>query len=164
MKGISCVTCGSANAPQFISLGNKMICKGCASKKDKETKKKVGEIRNSLPRIFTRAICLTHNCGTYNLTYMSRAHEMEDCDIYFEQTLGVMEPKTFGGLNGDISRKVFLGKVNEFVRLNQNAKNYVKFKAIERQIALSKSSNIKVSFEDRKFYAKHFQKFKRVTS
>ena len=94
---------------------------------------------------------------------MGRAHEMFDCDIYLEQTLGVLKPKTFGGFNGDISRKHFQSKINEFVRLNNNAKNYIKFKAIERQIAFAKRSDLRVSSEDMKFYRKNFVKFKRRT-
>jgi len=82
--------------------------------------------------------------------------------MYVEQTLGVLKPKTFGGLNGDISRKHFMPQVNEFIRLSNNAKNYVKFKAIERQLAFAKRSSLKISAEDMKFYRKNFDKFKRV--
>lgn len=109
----------------------------------------------------TRAICLTHNCGTYNLTFMATAHEMDGCEVYHEQTLGVLKPKTFGGLNGDISRKHFQTGVNEFARLSVNAKNYIKFKAIERQIAMSKKMHIQINDTDRKFYRKNFEAFKR---
>ena len=95
---------------------------------------------------------------------MGSAHEMNDCDIYLEQTLGVLHPKTFGGRNGDISRKHFQNGVNEFVRLTENSKNYIKFKAIERQIAAAKRSSVKVSPEDMKFYRKNFIKFRRRTN
>jgi len=92
---------------------------------------------------------------------MTRSHEMSDCDIYFEQTLGILKPKTFGGLNGDISRKHFQTKINEFIRLNNNSKNYIKFKAIERQLAFAKRRHLKISPDDMKFYKKNFEKFKR---
>ena len=107
---------------------------------------------------------MTHNCGTYNLTYMETAHAMPDCDIIFEQTLGVVKPKTFGGRNGDISRVYFQKGCNEFARLTQNAKNYLRFKTIARQISLSKRmGSVKVSPEDMKFYKKNFEEFKRKT-
>ncbi len=93
---------------------------------------------------------------------MVTAHEMSDCDMYIEQTLGVLKPKTFGGLNGDISRKHFQNGINEFVRLTNNAKNYIKFMAIGRQLAFAKRSNLKISGLDMKFYRKNFDKFKRV--
>lgn len=93
---------------------------------------------------------------------MQTAHAMRDCDMYIEQTLGVLHPKTFGGLNGDISRKHFQPEVNEFIRLTNNAKNYIKFMAIGRQLAFAKRSSLKISLQDMKFYKKNFDKFKRV--
>ena len=94
---------------------------------------------------------------------MQTAHAMSDCGMYVEQTLGVLKPKTFGGMNGDISRKHFRKEINEFIRLQNNSKNYVKFMAIGRQLAFAKRSNLKISSEDMKFYRKNFDKFKRVT-
>ncbi len=94
---------------------------------------------------------------------MQTAHAMSDCEMYVEQTLGVLKPKTFGGMNGDISRKHFRKEINEFIRLQNNSKNYVKFMAIGRQLAFAKRSNLKISSEDMKFYRKNFDKFKRVT-
>lgn len=164
MGVITCSSCGSTSAPVFISIGGKAsICIFCKNSKSKSIKDKVNKVQSQQPRIFTRAICLTHHCGTYNLTYMSTAHQMEDCDIYYEQTLGVLKPKTFGGLNGDISRKHFQSEINEFVRLNTNAKNYVKFKAIERQLALSRRSKIKISYDDMSFYKRNISKFRSKT-
>ncbi len=93
---------------------------------------------------------------------MVTAHEMSDCEMYIEQTLGILKPKTFGGMNGDISRKHFQNEVNEFVRLQNNSKNYVKFMAIGRQLAFAKRSNLKISSGDMKFYRKNFDNFKRV--
>lgn len=67
--------------------------------------------------IFTRWRCLTHNCGSYNFNNLNR-HETSTCDIISEQTVGVIKPKTFGGYNGDLSRK-FLKDWNENLRLKQ---------------------------------------------
>lgn len=41
--------------------------------------------------------------GSYNFNNLLR-HEIDNCDVVVEQTVGVIRPKTFGGYNGDVSR------------------------------------------------------------
>ena len=37
---------------------------------------------------------------------------MDDCEIDFEDTVGIVKPKTYGGFNGDVSRKYFRREID----------------------------------------------------
>ena len=80
-------------------------------------------------------------------------HEMHDCVIKRQQTLGIVKPKTYGGYNGDISRKHFLG-INEKDRLKTNLINYIKAVKIHNKIPFGR-----VGFMDRKYLSKHSRFF-----
>ena len=125
MEPRPCQECGSTTSPFFIVIGDKAICQPCADK----VPKKNGKIQ--APRIFIRYVCKTHNVGTYNPNTMSQRHEMPDCDIVKEETLGIIRPATYGGVNGDISR-VHFQKPREVPRLMDNVNNYFKYKALRK--------------------------------
>ncbi len=62
-------------------------------------------MRQQHGRIFSRWRCTEHDAGSYNFNNMHR-HIIDDlCVIVIEDTVGVIKPKTFGGYNGDVSRK-----------------------------------------------------------
>ena len=61
--------------------------------------------RQHLP-IFTKWHCKTHNCGSYNMNALNR-HYWDSCDIDYENTVGVIKPKSYGGFNGDLGRDNF---------------------------------------------------------
>jgi len=44
-----------------------------------------------------------HECGSYNFDSL-RKHEIPSCNITLEDTVGAVKPKTFGGMNGNVSR------------------------------------------------------------
>lgn len=145
-----CKICEEPTSLFFIVVGNEMICTKCKDNK----KDKVAQLHP--PRLFTRYICDTHKVKTYNVSNMMVRHYMKDCVIRTQETLGIIYPKTEGGVNGDISRKYFLG-VNEMDRLLINLENYVKTATIHKRLETSKKYNKKVSYHDRKFYYKHLR-------
>lgn len=83
---------------------------------------------------------------------MYNSHYMKDCIVVEQVTLGIIRPATFGGMNGDISRKYFLG-VNEMARLITNLANYKRFAFIH--IKLRSGYNRRISYHDKKYYNKH---------
>ena len=81
------------------------ICSDCFSKEPEKI-----NLKNSKPK-FIRLRCIVHKCSTYNPSLMAK-HEMPWCDIYSEETVGVIKPNTeydssIGGLNGNISRTYY---------------------------------------------------------
>jgi len=55
-------------------------------------------------RMFSRWKCLTHNAGSYNFNALNRHFIENVCLIHEDVTVGVVKPKTFGGVNGDVGR------------------------------------------------------------
>lgn len=144
---MSCSVCGTESSSFFISIGDKMICTMC-----KMLRKTTKKTQYQDPPVFVRYICMTHNCGTYSAQNMYGRHYIEkECVIREERTLGIIKPATFGGKNGDISRRWFLG-INEFDRLKNNLDNYIKFIHIKRDLHTNK-----VNFVEKKYYYKHLR-------
>jgi len=139
-----CSVCGNTTSSFFMVVGVESICINC---KSRHKSKHVSKFQK--PPIFTRYICKTHNCGTYNVTSMMFRHVMKPCIIVTQQTLGIIRPATFGGHNGDISRKYFLG-LNQMDRLKTNLVNYKRFIRIH-----SRRGRGKISYSDTKYYNKH---------
>ena len=139
-----CSICGNTTSSFFMVLGINSICSDC---KNKHKSKHIAQLQK--PLIFIRYICKTHDCGTYNVTNMMFRHSMKSCNIVTQQTLGIIRPATYGGFNGDIGRRYFLG-INEMNRLEINLANYKKFARIH-----SRLNRGKVSYADRKYYNKH---------
>ncbi len=139
-----CSVCGNTTSSFFMVLGINSICSDC---KNKHKSKRIEKLQK--PPIFIRYICKTHDCGTYGVTNMMFRHAMKSCDIVTQQTLGIIRPATYGGHNGDIGRRYFLG-INEMNRLEINLANYKKFARIH-----SRLNRGKVSYSDRKYYNKH---------
>jgi len=75
---------------------------------------------------------------------------MKDCRIKKQETLGIVRPATYGGYNGDISRKFFLG-LNEMDRLRINLINYKRFIIIKFKMGK------KFSYTSKKYYNKHLR-------
>ena len=146
---LNCSVCGESTSSFFLTIGTATICTEC----QKKHKGKIPQFQK--PQTFLRWICKTHDCGTYSSQRMHNNHEMKDCIIISQLTLGIIRPATFGGLNGDISRKHFLG-VNEMQRLMTNLLNYKKFAFIHIK-ARSNWNNRKISYHDKKYYNKHLR-------
>ena len=72
-------------------------------------------------RMFNRWICITHDCGSYKFKNLVD-HEIPSCEIITVQTVGVIKPKTWGGFNGDVSRKYIPEWIN-FHREKQMQEN-----------------------------------------
>lgn len=141
-----CRTCGETTSSFFIVVGDKMICNKCKSNK------KIKDIpKFQKPRVFTRWICKTHHCGTYNVNNMFFRHLMKDCEIKSQETLGIIRPATFGGINGDIGRNNFLG-INEMDLLKTNLNNYKRFVMIHFRVGKKK-----VSYTSMKYHNKHLR-------
>lgn len=143
---MTCSTCGETTSSFFIAVGDKLICNTC--EKNHEPRK-IPQFQR--PPIFTRYMCTVHNVGTYNLNYLMMAHIMDDCVLTEKQTLGVVRPATYGGINGDISRKHFLG-INQMDRLKTNLSNYNRFANIKMRL-----NNRRLSYNDRKYFQKHIR-------
>lgn len=123
---LGCKDCGNTSSPFFIVIGDKAICIDCKNSNKGKVK------MPSVQRVFTRYVCKTHNCGSYSVSNMFFKHEIFGvCFIVEEQTLGISRPATYGGLNGDISRKYFL-KPKLLPRLLDNLDNYVIFENLKR--------------------------------
>lgn len=146
---LDCSVCGESSSSFFMTIGTASICIDCS----KKSKGKIPQFQK--PQTFTRYICKTHNCGTYNVGKMYNTHEMKDCVIIEQVTLGIIRPATFGGLNGDIGRGHFLG-VNEIVRLVTNLANYKRFAFIHIKNRSNYNSK-KLSYPDKKYYNKHLR-------
>lgn len=146
-----CVVCGETSSSFFIVLGPHAICSEC---KDKKGTKKIPQFQK--PPTFVRYICETHHCGTYNVNLMMFKHIMKDCIIKEQETLGIIRPATFGGYNGDISRKFFLG-LNEMDRLITNLANYKRFVIIRFKLDNARFTNNKRSYTGVKYYNKHLR-------
>jgi hypothetical protein len=90
-------------------------------------------------RLFPRWRCVVHNVQSYNFNLLSK-HEFENCDIHKDITVGIIKPKTSGGVNGDISRAMF-PDWNELCKFKENQKKLAnkwnKF-IEERRIEISK--------------------------
>ncbi len=143
---LECKSCGQTTSSFFIVVGLVIICSECSNKKkSKETP------AFQKPRTFTRYICETHNCGTYNVHNMYYRHMMKDCVFRQQETLGIIRPATYGGVNGDIGRNNFLG-TNELVRLVTNLANYKKLVMI-----IFKIQRGKASYSHKKYYNKHLR-------
>jgi len=100
---MKCSLCEETGKKFFIVIGQSVICEDCSKTKEKP---KVITGAPSPPPIFNKWHCRTHKCGSYNVQNLSR-HEMDDCDIYWEQTEGIVRPKTYGGYNGNVGRQYF---------------------------------------------------------
>jgi len=103
---VTCIQCGNSEAKQYfvISGTSDKVCGSCFNKDDPiQTGPVVKKIHL---RIFTRWRCLTHNCGSYSTGNFTH-HVWDECEIVYEDTVGIVKPKTFGGFNGDVSRKHF---------------------------------------------------------
>jgi len=46
---------------------------------------------------------VVHGCGSYSFTNLWR-HEISNCVLSIEETVGVVRPKTYGGFHGDVSK------------------------------------------------------------
>lgn len=101
-----CKECRTTEANQYFGISGTtdMVCGSCFNKDDPI--QTTPYVKKSHLRIFTRWRCITHNCGSYSMNNLIR-HEMETCEIVYEDTVGVVKPKTFGGHNGDVSREYF---------------------------------------------------------
>ena len=141
-----CGVCGNTTSSFFMVVGIKSICMSC---KSRHKSKHVSKFQK--PPVFTRYICKTHNCGTYNVTNMMFRHSMKSCEIVVQQTLGIIRPATYGGHNGDIGRRYFLG-LNQMDRLRINLANYKQFARIHHRLGRGK-----LSYSDRKYYSKHMK-------
>lgn len=103
---MKCSQCGGTNNKAYIILGSESICNDCASKTKGGSTPSPKNDGADHTQYFTQYICKTHKCGTPNVNQLSK-HLMSDCQIY-EKVLPMWhKPKTFGGHNGDISRKYF---------------------------------------------------------
>jgi len=78
-------------------------------------------------------------------------HAIKECVIIAQRTLGIIRPATYGGYNGDIGRRYFLG-LNEMDRLRINLANYKQFARIHLRLGRGK-----ISYSDRKYYNKHMR-------
>lgn len=111
---MKCAVCKETDKESYITFGPFLICNECDEKPEKKP-------HFSIPRIFSRWVCKTHNCGSYNFNLVGK-HEMDNCDITREDTVGVVKPKTFGGRNGDLHRKWWKTENDIFVILNSRWK------------------------------------------
>jgi len=98
---VTCIQCHTTDSQKFYLISpNKFKCGDCYT-----VHKSPGIEKQHLP-LFERWVCLIHNCGSYNFNTLSR-HEMPWCEIVKETTVGIIKPKTFGGVNGNITRHYF---------------------------------------------------------
>ncbi len=63
---------------------------------------------------------MIHKSGSYNFNLME-GHEFNACEIVTDMTVGIIKPKTYGGINGDISRNSYPDWV-ELCRFKENQK------------------------------------------
>lgn len=112
---MKCGTCGETSSPAFIAVGDACICHECAMKhKGGDITKKV---ESSIPtQTFLQYVCKTHNCGTPKSSQYMK-HDMADCEWIMRELPMWHEPKTFGGHNGDISRKFYVQECDIIARL-----------------------------------------------
>ena len=61
---------------------------------------------------------------------------MKDCDIYSEETVGIVKPKTYGGHNGDLSRIWFQRDLDIRDELVRRWKYMAKQLRVERNITI----------------------------
>lgn len=111
-----CSNCKETNKYWFIVIGDSTICNDC----NDDLEKKI--VHFSTPQLFLRWVCKIHKCGSYNFNNLIR-HEMDNCDIENEETVGIIKPKTFGGYNGDVSRKWWNTENDIFMILNRRWKD-----------------------------------------
>ena len=128
----------------FLVNGTSYICRTCLGLQESNH----GAKKPHKP-IFPRWRCNVHKCGSYNFNMLIR-HETPWCEISTEHTVGVVKPKTFGGYNGDLSRK-FLKDWNDF------------YLQAARRVALVKHWN-RYSRSKRKGKKKYAYRPKRVSS
>lgn len=89
---------GEKNA-YFLIEKDTYICRTCLGLQES----KHGQ-RQPHKQIWNRWVCNTHKCGSYNYNMLIR-HETPWCEIVDQETVGIVKPKSFGGHNGDLSRK-----------------------------------------------------------
>lgn len=149
---IACDVCGTTSSQFYFAIGDKSICNTCKTEHKSDKNPKFQK-----PRLFTRYRCTKHNIGTYNINRLSK-HEMRDCVIVSETTLGIIRPATYGGYNGDISRKYFLG-INELDRLKTNLSNYSRFVFImyKKRKFQSSSKGKEIYYNDKRYFSKHLR-------
>jgi hypothetical protein len=70
--------------------------------------------------MFWRWRCLKHGCRSYNFNLLNK-HEFDNCDIVKDMTVGIVKPKTTGGVNGDISRNNYPDWI-ELCKFKENQK------------------------------------------
>jgi hypothetical protein len=117
---MKCSGCGAEDAKFLIVVGNQTLCVECKGVKGTMLKPK-HKPQKSAPRLFSRWICKTHKCGSYNFNNLRR-HETHDCDIETEETHGIIYPKTFGGVNGDVSKIHFKTTADHFAKFKSKWK------------------------------------------
>jgi hypothetical protein len=98
----ACIECKQIPLKGYYDINIGRICGSCF-------------ISNNEPIVtkptFTKKVCLTHKCSTYNPNLMG-SHTMPWCDIVSVETVGIQKPKTkydetLGGLNGNIGRQYY---------------------------------------------------------
>ncbi len=104
MSRIFCEECHTPDGTTFSVVPGKpgLYCDLCIGKKPIKI---ITNTKQHLP-IFTKWHCRTHNCGAYSMNALCR-NEWDACDIEYENTVGVIRPKTYGGYNGDLGRHHF---------------------------------------------------------
>ena len=107
-----CTNCSETDKDWYMIVGDTAICNDC-------NEGSTEDVHSSTPNIFLRWKCLTHACGSYNFNNLNR-HEMHDCKVIREETVGIVKPKTYGGHNGDVSRKWYKTEHDVFVILMRN--------------------------------------------
>lgn len=114
----TCISCSTRDADNYHLIEGIYQCDPCFKKGTHLVPNK-----QHLP-MFIRWHCLTHNCGSYNFNRLGK-HEMPWCDIVKEETVGILYPKTFGGVNGNVGRHYFRDW-QEYARREDMQVHYIK--------------------------------------
>ena len=131
---------GEKNA-YFLIEKDTYICRTCLGLQESKH-----GVKKPHKEIFSRWTCTTHKCGSYNYNMLLR-HETPWCKIGEQSTIGIVKPKTYGGYNGDLSRK-FLKDWNDF------------FTQAARRVALVKQWN---RYSRTKRSKKHANRSRRIS-
>lgn len=156
-----CIECKTLEGNQYFMLSTgEFICHSCFSRGKPDQKP---TNKQHLP-MFTKWKCLKHNCHSYNFNMLGR-HEMPWCEIITEVTVGIVKPKTSGGLNGNLGKHYFPDWI-EYVQKNDMEihaiKSWQKFtKTIPSKKKKEYSSKNK--YNKRKKHANRFKTILQVT-